>query len=152
MLRLDRKQIFPETDLPDIDTLLGEAERLSHIVNLGSCPFLTTYDVKSESEYKRQRSSEGTIMLHGQIGYRDLTKSKLAYTKIYDEIATAGYRIDRYGICLDWSMGYPASLRANMPQGTGLILKKPKDFIDLTHSAPVAPHFGDFVIGTPAAV
>ena len=152
MLHLNRKQILPETDLPDIDDLLGEAERLSHIVNLGSCPFLTTYDVKSESEYKRQRSSEGTIMLHGQIGYRDFTKSKLAYTKIYDEITTAGYRIDRYGICLDWSMGYPASLRANMPRGTGLILKKPKDFIDLTHSAPVAPHFGDFVIGTPAAV
>lgn len=152
MLSLDREQILPETDLPDINELLGEGKQLSHTVILGSCPFLSTYGVKSESEYKRLRSSEDTIMLHGQIGYRSFTKSRLAYSKIYDQIEAAGYRIDRYGICLDWSMGYPAALRANMPRGTGLILKKPRDFTDLTHSAPVAPHFGDFVIGTPAAV
>ncbi len=152
MLSLDRNHVLPETDLPDMNELLGEGKQLSQNVNLGSCPFLTTYDVQSESEYKRLRSSEGTIMLHGQIGYRSFTKSKLAYSKIYDQIEAAGYRIDRYGICLDWSMGYPAALRANMPKGTGLILKKISDFTDLTHSAPVAPHFGDFVIGTPAAV
>ncbi len=152
MLNLDRNHILPETDLPDINELLGEGERLSHSVNLGSCPFLTTYDVQSESEYKRLRAAERTIMLHGQIGYRSFTKSKMAYFKIYDQIEAAGYRIDRYGICLDWSMGYPSTLRSNMPRGTGLILGKPEDFIDLTHSAPVAPHFGDFVIGTPAAV
>ena len=152
MLSLDRKQILPETDLPDINELLGEAERLSQTVNLGSCPFLTTYDVKSESEYKRLRSSEDLIMLHGQIGYRSFSKTKLAYSKIHNQIEAAGYRIDRYGICLDWSMGYPADIRTKMPQGTGLILNKSKEFIDLTNSAPVAPHFGDFVIGTPAAV
>ncbi|MFX1517009.1 MAG: cobalamin-dependent protein [Promethearchaeota archaeon] len=152
MLSLDRKRILPEADLPDINELLGEAEQLSQIVNLGSCPFLTTYDVKSESEYKRQRSSENSIMLHGQIGYRSFSKTKLAYSQIHNQIDAAGYRIDRYGICLDWSMGYPADIRANMPQGTGLILNKSEEFIDLTNSAPVAPHFGDFVIGTPAAV
>ncbi|MFX1286447.1 MAG: cobalamin-dependent protein [Promethearchaeota archaeon] len=152
MLSLERTHILPEKDLPDINELLEEGKHLSHEVTIGSCPFLTTYDVKSENEYKRQRAAEGTIMLHGQIGYRSLTKSKSAYSKIYEQIEAAGYRIDRYGICLDWSMGYPAALRANMPQGTGLILGKPEDFIDLTHSAPVAPHFGDFVIGTPAAV
>lgn len=152
MSSLERTQILPETDLPDVNELLNEGKLLSHTVNGDSCPFLTTYDVQSESEYKRQRSAEGTIMLHGQIGYRSLTKSKLAYAKIYDQITAAGYRIDRYGICLDWSMGYPADIRTNMPRGTGLILGKPEDFIDLTHSAPVAPHFGDFVIGTPAAI
>ncbi|UCG02793.1 MAG: cobalamin-dependent protein [Candidatus Heimdallarchaeota archaeon] len=152
MLNLERKHILPETNLPDINELLGKGEQLSQSISPGICPFLITYDVKSESEYKRLRLSEGTIMLHGQIGYRSFTKSKLAYFKIYDQIEAAGYRIDRYGICLDWSMGYPAGLRANMPRGTGLILKKKQDFIDLTHSAPVAPHFGDFVIGTPAAV
>jgi len=152
MLSLDRNQILPETDLPDVNELLGEADQLSQTVNLGSCPFLTTYDVKSESEYKRQRSSEDIIMLHGQIGYRSFTKTKLAYSKIHNQIEAAGYRIDRYGICLDWSMGYPASIRAKMPQGTGLILNKSNEFIELTNAAPVAPHFGDFVIGTPAAV
>ncbi|MFX0014476.1 MAG: hypothetical protein ACFFB2_09070 [Promethearchaeota archaeon] len=152
MRNLERTQILPEKELPDINDILGEAEQLSQSVTVGSCPFLTKYDVQSESDYKRQQTSERSIMLHGQIGYRSPTKTKLAYTKIYNHISTAGYRIDRYGICLDWSMGYPLNLRENMPRGTGLILSKPESFIDLTHSAPVAPHFGDFVIGTPAAV
>src|SRR5688500_12416626 len=63
----------------------------------------------------------------------------------------AGYRVDRYGICLDWSMGYPRAMRKDMPCGTGLIMNETEDWIDLTSAAPVAPHFGDFVIGTPAA-
>ncbi|MFX1538832.1 MAG: cobalamin-dependent protein [Promethearchaeota archaeon] len=152
MLDLNREYILPETGLPDINDLLGEGERMSNSVNLGTCPFLTSNDVESESEYKLLRSSERKIMLHSQIGYRSFAKTKLAYSKIHEHIEAVGYLVDRYGICLDWSMGYPASLRANMPKGTGLILNKKQNFIDLTHSAPVAPHFGDFVIGTPAAV
>lgn len=152
MLNLDRTQILPETDLPAINELLGEGKQLSNTVILGSCPFLSTYDVRSESEYKSKQVAEGTIMLHGQIGYRSFAKSQRAYGEIYKQVTAAGYRVDRYGICLDWSMGYPADVRANMPRGTGLILEKPEDFSALTHSAPVAPHFGDFVIGTPASV
>lgn len=152
MLKFNRDQILPEAELPDSKDLLAEGRELSRTWTVGPCPFLTTYNVQSESEYKRQRVAEREIMLHGQIGYRSLTKSQRAYSKIYEKITEAGYRIDRYGICLDWSMGYPAAHRENMPRGTGLILEKPEDFISLTHSAPVAPHFGDFVIGTPAAV
>jgi methylmalonyl-CoA mutase cobalamin-binding subunit len=37
-------------------------------------------------------------------------------------------------------------------RGTGLILERPEDFAALTNAAPVAPHFGDFVLGFPAAV
>ncbi len=152
MPSLDRAQILPEADLPDINELLREGKQISSSVTVKTCPFLTTNDVRSEFEYKKQKIAKGTIMLHGQIGYRSLTKSKLAYAKIYEQITEAGYKIDRYGICLDWSMGYPAALRTNMPRGTGLILEQPEEFTALTHSAPVAPHFGDFVIGTPAAV
>ncbi|MGH6873428.1 MAG: cobalamin-dependent protein, partial [Aestuariivirgaceae bacterium] len=68
-----------------------------------------------------------------------------------DRLAAAGYRVDRYGICLDWSMGYPRARRKDMPRGTGLIMHEVEDWIALTGAAPVAPHFGDFVIGTPAA-
>ncbi|MFX0186044.1 MAG: hypothetical protein ACFE95_23420, partial [Candidatus Hodarchaeota archaeon] len=143
---------MPEIELPDSKNLLAEGRELSRSLTVGSCPFLTAYNVQSESEYKRRRVAEWEIMLHGQIGYRSLTKSQYAYSKVYEKINEAGYRIDRFGICLDWSMGYPAAHRLNMPRGTGLILEKPEDFVSLTHSAPVAPHFGDFVIGTPAAV
>ena len=149
---LNRAQILPESELPEADELLADGRRLARTVTVGPCPFLSTYNVQSESEYKRQRMAEGAIMLHAQFGYRSPAKSRRAYAEIYERLAAAGYRVDRYGICLDWSMGYPAAQRANMPRGTGLILEKPEDFAALTQSAPVAPHFGDFVIGTPAAV
>jgi methylmalonyl-CoA mutase cobalamin-binding subunit len=152
MPHFDRAQVLPEPELPDAADLLAEGRRLARTVTVGTCPFLTAYGVRSESEYKRQRMAEGTIMLHAQIGYRSLARSQRAYAEIYEHLAAAGYRVDRYGICLDWSMGYPAAYRANMPRGTGLILEKPEDFAALTQCAPVAPHFGDFVIGTPAAV
>src|SRR5581483_10734979 len=42
--------------------------------------------------------------------------------------------------------------RRDRPKGTGLILEEPADFARLTAAAPVAPHFGDFVIGMPAAL
>lgn len=151
-MSLQRSQIFPEAELPAATELMEEGRCLARHATLGSCPFLTAYGVKSESEYKRRRMSEGTIMLHAQVGYRDFAKSCQAYAEIYERIDKAGYRLDRYGICLDWSMGYPAAQRFNMPKGTGLIISDLQDFSQLTRQAPVAPHFGDFVIGTPASV
>lgn len=152
MSRLDRAQILPESELPEAAELLATGQQLARTVTVGSCPFLIAYDVRSESEYKRRRAAEGAIMLHAQFGYRSPAKSQRAYAEIYERVAAAGYRVDRYGICLDWSMGYPAAHRADMPRGTGLILERPEGFAALTQCAPVAPHFGDFVIGTPAAV
>ncbi len=90
-------------------------------------------------------------MLHAQIGYRSLKQSIYAYQEIHNRIHEHGYRLDRYGICLDWSMGFPPDQRARRPTGTGLILDHPDQFARLTESAPVAPHFGDFVMGMPAA-
>ncbi len=124
---------------------------MAQTVMVGNCPFLSHYGVKSESEYKLQQMQQGRIMMHGQIGFRSLRRSQEAYKCIYQKISDAGYCIDRYGICLDWSMGYPRGLRNGMPKGTGLILDHESDFSALTAMAPVAPHFGDFVMGTPAA-
>jgi len=152
MAELERRQIFPEPELPQAADLLAQGRRLAQSVTVGQCPFLSTYGVKSESEYKRRRAAEGQVMLHAQIGYRSQAKTRRGFAEIFEQLAQAGYRVDRYGICLDWGMGYPAAARPEMPRGTGLILDKPEDFAALTQSAPVAPHFGDFVIGTPAAV
>lgn len=149
---LTRQQLLPEPELPASPELLAAGRRLAQSVTVGACPFLTAYGVASEADYKRCRAAERAIMLHAQIGYRSLDRSRRAYAEICERVAAAGYRVDRYGICLDWSMGYPASHRGGMPRGTGLILASPEEFVALTGSAPVAPHFGDFVIGTPAAV
>jgi hypothetical protein len=148
---LSRNRLFPESHLPDAAELIAEGRERAGTVRVGSCPFLAHYGVRSEAEYKRRRMAEGTVMLHAQVGYRDPAKSRRAFAEIHGRLAEAGYRVDRYGICLDWSMGYPEARRARMPKGTGLILRGPEDFAALTHAAPVAPHFGDFVMGTPAA-
>jgi hypothetical protein len=61
-------------------------------------------------------------------------------------------RVDRYGVSLDWAMGLPRDRRKSISAGTGLILADTQDFVRLAQAAPVAPHFGDFIMGFPAAV
>ena len=112
MPNLDRTQILPEPELPDVAKLLAEGHHLAQTVTVGPSPFLSAYDVRSESEYKRQCMDKGIVMLHAQFGYRSPEKSRRAYAEIHERLAGAGCRVDRYGICLDWSMGYPAARRA----------------------------------------
>jgi methylmalonyl-CoA mutase cobalamin-binding subunit len=148
---LDRKQVFPEASLPDASALIEEGRNMAKRVTVGRSPFLENYGVPCEIAYKRKCTEEGRLMMHAQIGFRDPAKSQRAWAEIWEALDKAGHRVDRYGICLDWSMGYPRAQRTNMPRGTGLIMRDIEDWIALTHKAPVAPHFGDFVIGTPAA-
>lgn len=149
---LIRSQEIPEEALPSGAEIVAAGRERARRVRVGSCPFLAHHGVASELEYKQRKAAAGEIMLHAQIGYRDPAKSRQAWYEIAEATERAGHRVDRYGICLDWSMGYPRERRARMPRGTGLILDGPEDFAALTAEAPVAPHFGDFVIGTPAAV
>ena len=149
---LSRDRILPENNLPAAAELIAAGRRLAEQVRVTPCPFLSEYGVDCEDTYKRARMAEGTVMLHAQVGYRDADKSRRAYADIHATLARDGIRLDRYGICLDWSMGYPADRRPHMPRGTGLILDSPRAFADLSACAPVAPHFGDFVLGTPAAL
>ncbi|HEV8391491.1 MAG TPA: hypothetical protein VGQ35_16690 [Dongiaceae bacterium] len=126
---------------------MAEGRRLADSIAVQRCPFLDLHGIASEAEFKRRSMASGRLMFHAQIGYRDPEQSRRAWAEIYQGCAP-----DRYGICLDWSMGYPRHLRRGKPRGTGLILDKPEDFRALTQMAPVAPHFGDFVMGTPAAL
>jgi methylmalonyl-CoA mutase cobalamin-binding subunit len=143
---LTRDELFPE-GLPDGRAALTEGRALAASVTVQRCPFLELHGVASEAEFKRRSMESGRLMFHAQIGYRDPAESRRAWAEIHEGCAP-----DRYGICLDWSMGYPLNLRRGKPRGTGLILDKPEDFRALTQMAPVAPHFGDFVMGTPAAL
>ncbi|MHA1968452.1 MAG: hypothetical protein ACW964_11675 [Candidatus Hodarchaeales archaeon] len=114
-MKLKKAQIFPEPKLPIIDDIIEEAR---------NSPFLVENEVKSECDYKKKKIQKKELMFHGQIGYRDLAKTTRAYQEIYQTLKSYGYHIDRYGICLDWSMGYPSRIRETMPKGTGLILKR----------------------------
>ncbi|HXP76197.1 MAG TPA: hypothetical protein VN823_18800 [Stellaceae bacterium] len=149
--QIDRARIFPEAELPDAQALIAEGRKTAKTIKVGTSPFLETFGVGSEADYKRRAVAEGRVMMHAQIGFRAPDKSRRAYAEIWEALDKAGHRVDRYGICLDWSMGYPRARRKNMPRGTGLIMVETEDWIAMTRMAPVAPHFGDFVIGTPAA-
>jgi methylmalonyl-CoA mutase cobalamin-binding subunit len=148
--KLDRATVFPEAELPDAAALLAEGRETAETVRVGPSPFLKHYGVSSEAAYKRQQMEAGRVMTHAQIGFRDPAKSRRAFGEVWEKIDKAGYRVDRCGICLDWSMGYPRAQRKNMPRGTGLIMQEVEDWSAMTAMAPMAPHYGDFVMGTPA--
>lgn len=149
---LTRTALFPEPVLPSSAELIARGREAAVRAGSPSCAFLAHYGVESEAAYKRQAAAEGRIMQHAQIGFRDPAKSRRAWREIWEECAKHGARVDRYGICLDWSMGLPPGMRKTVPAGTGLILPGTEDFIALAAEAPVAPHFGDFVLGFPAAL
>src|SRR5882724_11504562 len=102
--RLERAMVFPEKALPDAERLIAEGRKTAETVTVGRSPFLERYGVGCEADYKRRCVAESRIMMHAQIGYRDAEKSRRAYGEIWEAVDKAGYRVDRYGICLDWSM------------------------------------------------
>lgn len=152
MSSLSRVDLLPESELWSGAELIAEGRALVRDWPLGSCPFLSEHGVVSEADHKRQQAAAGEVMLHAQIGYRDKAKTLAAAADIHDVTARRGRAVARYGICLDWSMGFPTAMRQGRPRGTGLILDGPEDFAALSRAAPVAPHFGDFVLGFPAAL
>ncbi len=152
MTPLHRESVFPEKTLPSAAEAVAEGQNLARAVRVGASAFLNENDVVCEADFKQREAGLGRIMQHAQIGFRSLDRTLEAATRIHADVAGAGFRVDRYGICLDWSMGYPAAERKGRPQGTGLILQDSADFARLANAAPVAAHFGDFVIGMPSAL
>lgn len=149
---LQRIDLLPEPELPDVTELCDDGRRLASAVRTQRNAFLHHHDVDSEAQYKRYRVSNGDVMFHAQIGFRDAARTCDAARQIYETLDRQGYRIDRYGITFDRNMGYAPADRHRMPRGTGLILETDDDWLALTNAAPVAPHFADFVLGMPAAV
>ncbi len=149
---LERSAVIPEAELTPGAELVAAGRALAKTWTVGPSAFLAEVGEASEAAYKRRQMAAGRVMRHAQIGYRDPEKSRRAYAEIHERAAAAGARLDRYGLCLDWSMGYPRGRRGEGLRGTGMILEGPEDFARLTSAAPVAPHFGDFVLGFPAAV
>jgi methylmalonyl-CoA mutase cobalamin-binding subunit len=148
----ERSALFPEPELPSGASLLAQGRADAAMWTVGASPFLSEHGVSSEYDYKLAQMSAGRVMQHAQIGYRDLDKSCRAYRDIHAECLKHGVRVDRYGLCLDWSMALPRAVRAQGMRGTGMLLNSPEDFVRLASSAPVAAHFGDFVLGFPAAL
>ncbi|NKB76654.1 MAG: hypothetical protein GKR96_06290 [Gammaproteobacteria bacterium] len=147
-----RDQVFPEPEIPDFRDVLNVGSQMGQTWGIGHSEFLAQHQCASESEYKQRMAAQGTVMKHAHMGFRDKAKSKRAFAEIYDKTQIKGVNVDRYGLCLDWSMGFPQSMRNQQLKGTGLILNSVEEFVEVANSAPVASHFGDFVLGFPGAL
>ncbi|WP_296746958.1 cobalamin-dependent protein [Mesorhizobium sp.] len=136
---------------PGVD-LVAEGRTLASAWQLGQCRFLTEMQVASEVEWKRRAAVERRVMQHAHIGFRSVDRTIEAIAEVYEGCQEAGVTVDRFGITLDWSMGYPIAVREKAMRGTGIVLNGPEDFARITNAAPAAAHFGDFMLGLPGAV
>ncbi len=149
---LARAHILPETNAPSSADLIACGRERASEIEMPKARFQRDRDVASESAYKMDMAARLQPMFHAQAGWRDPEVTATNMAEISSRVAEAGGCVDRYGICLDWSMGYPPDGRDDRARGTGLVLRSDDDFRLLADATDAAAHFGDFVIGMPAAV
>ena len=104
--------LLPEPDLPSGADLLAEGRALARDWTLGPSAFLRHVGATSEYDFKLAQMAEARVMQHAQIGFRDPGKSRRAYGEIWEACAAQGVTVDRYGLCLDWSMALPRARRS----------------------------------------
>lgn len=148
-------------DLPDLPSLvparlragadlLAEGRGLARDWRLGRSAFMAASGFASEVAYKA--SVTGRVMQHAHIGFRSVDRTLEAIREVHGTCAERGVTVDRFGITLDWSMGYPQAMRATAARATGIVLSGPEDFARITGAVPSAMHFGDFMLGLPGAL
>ncbi|WCR01380.1 cobalamin-dependent protein [Paracoccus saliphilus] len=117
---------------------------------LGRSAFMEATGFASEVEYKTSVTSR--VMQHAVIGFRSVDRTLEALKQVHGTCEEQGVTVDRFGIILDWSMGYPQALREKATRGTGIVLSGPDDFARFTGAAHASMHFGDFMLGLPGAL
>lgn len=145
-LKVNRR--FNEKELPDMKTLLSEGEKIAKTVTIGESLFMKTYGVRSEAEYKRKMMQTGHVMKHTHIGWNSVSATAEGFQKIYEALKESGSYVDRFGVCLDGSMGVPAEYRDRIQVGTGQVYKTPEEWKILSRQVPVQVHMGDHMIGS----
>ncbi len=145
-LKVNRR--FNEKELPDMKHLLSEGEKIAKTVTIGESLFMKTYGVRSEAEYKRKMMQTGHVMKHTHIGWNSVSATAEGFQKIYEALKESGSYVDRFGVCLDGSMGVPAEYRDRIQVGTGQVYKTPEEWKILSRQVPVQVHMGDHMIGS----
>ena len=150
--KLDRATVLPEQGLPESAELLSVGRKMAADWTVGHSAFQRATGYRNEIDYKRAMIRSGRVMQHAHLGFRDLAHTVVAIRRVYDTCAQRGAQIDRFGMCLDWSMGFPRNQRTEQVRGTGILLNDAEAFALLTEASPAAMHFGDFMLGFPAAL
>lgn len=139
---------FNEKDLPDMKTILAEGHKRAEQVSIPETLFMKKHGVKSEAEYKKKMMAEHKVMTHAHIGWADVQYTAKAFREIYDKLSSVGYTLDRFGVCLDGSMGVPEKYRDRIIVGSGQTYRTPEEWKILPNEVPVAVHMGDHMIGS----
>lgn len=148
MLNIEIKRRFDETELPDMQSIVADAQKIASSISIGETLFMKKHGVKSEAEYKRKMIKAGKIMKHTHIGWNSWSATEQGFKTVYEELERAGSFIDRFGVCLDWVMGVPEEYRNKFQAGGGLILKSQEEWNAIGQVVPVQPHLGDHMIGS----
>lgn len=130
--------------------LLAKGRTMAQDWRLGASAFMTATGFASEVAYKSSITTR--IMQHAHIGFRSVERTLEALRQVHGTCGARGVTVDRFGITLDWSMGYPQSMRAKAARATGIILYGPEDFARITAAVAAPMHFGDFMLGLPGAL
>lgn len=149
-IKINRR--FDEKALPDMQTVVAEAEKIASGLTIGETLFMREHGVKSDAEYKRKMMAEGKIMKHSVIGWNSWDVTEQGFKTIYKGLKERGSSIDRFGACLDWVMGVPVEYQNDFQAGGGLIFKTQDEWNALGQVVPVQPHLGDHMIGSLNAV
>lgn len=139
---------FNEKNLPDMKTILDEADKISKDITIGTTLFFKEHGVKSEGEYKKKMAKERKVMKHSHIGWNSWDETADGFVKIYETLKADGSYIDRFGVALDWVMGVPEEYRDRFQAGGSLIFKNEDEWNQLGQVVPVQPHLGDHMIGS----
>lgn len=145
-----REDLIPPHLTPGAD-LMSEGRAAAKQWRLGESRFMREHGVASEATYKRVAVAAGRTMQHAHIGFRNVDRTIWGMQQVHETCARRGVMVDRFGITLDWSMGYPEQHRRSAGRGTGIVLSGPEDFARIIAASPAATHFGDFMIGLPGA-
>lgn len=139
-------------DLPDGNQMVVEGVAIGNDITMGTSLLCETYGARSEVEYKRKMVSEGRIMASMNIGMQTWEETARALRRIHERSAQLGFRIDRYQMQLDRRMGLPRQLWTRAAKETGPMLETREDWQATSQVAPIQPHLGDMMIGSPASV
>jgi methylmalonyl-CoA mutase cobalamin-binding domain/chain len=131
------------------DVLLEQGR--AALARVGRSRFSAAQGVASEFEYKRRSVAQGRVMYHAHIGLSTWPATSVALNEVTGALGSAGYRLDRFGLCLDRGMGLPPERRADVPKETGPRLDD-EDWDAVAQAGDSQPHLGDFMIGTEASL
>lgn len=145
-IKINRR--FNEKDLPDVKTIKDRGDKLAKEVTIKETEFMRHYGVKSEGEYKRRCMKEGHIMKHSHTGWNSIEYSAETFKKIYNTLKDAGSYVDRFGVCLDGSMGVPEEDRDKVVVGSGQVYRSDEEWSLLGQITPACIHMGDHMIGS----